>query len=132
MGVPKETIEATAISPDRLLAFAPDPERGSILYGIAKERLADTFRQLFDASRSVATISEPGFFGFLDQFRRTPRVSPRLFAMYFDILDAISRNNHVKSFQEGLATVEAEGKLSELGHHLMAEAKIYMSPYLSK
>jgi HEXXH motif-containing protein len=38
---------------------------------------------------------------------------------------------HVKSFREGLATVQAEGTLSELGHDLMSQAKSYMLPYLS-
>jgi hypothetical protein len=38
--------------------------------------------------------------------------------------------NHAKSFSEGLATVEAEGKLTVLGQRLMAEAKAYMIPYL--
>lgn len=38
---------------------------------------------------------------------------------------------HVKSFREGLATIEAEGKLSELGDRLLSEAKSYMFPYLS-
>lgn len=37
---------------------------------------------------------------------------------------------HVKSFREGLTTVEAEGNLSELGRDLMAQAKAYMSSYL--
>ena len=39
---------------------------------------------------------------------------------------------HVKCFREGLVVVEAEGKLTEIGHHLMSEAKSYMSPYLSE
>lgn len=95
IGVPMETIEATPISRKRLVAFGPDPERGSVLYGNVnvKDGLADTFQQLFDASRSVANIDGPGFAYFLDQLKHARHVSPRLFAMYFDVLDAISRDD---------------------------------------
>ena len=37
---------------------------------------------------------------------------------------------HVKSFRGGLATVQAEGQLSELGRELMPHAKSCMLPYL--
>lgn len=38
---------------------------------------------------------------------------------------------HIKSFCEGIATVEAKGRLTELGSALMTEAKSYMLPFLS-
>ncbi len=81
------------MSRERLVAFPPDPERGAILYGIIKDRLADTFRQLAQASRAVVEIDEPAYAGFLDQLRRARHVSPRFFATYYGILDAISRDD---------------------------------------
>lgn len=88
-----ETIEATHISRDRLLAFPPNSARASFLYGEVKSRLADTFCQLFEASRSVAQIDESRFAAFLDQLRQARHISPRFFAIYFDILDAVARDN---------------------------------------
>lgn len=88
-----KTIEATSVPWERLVAFPPDPERGSVLYANVKRRLAETFRQLAEASRPVVEIDESRFAAFLDQFERERHVSPRYFAMYFDILDAIARDD---------------------------------------
>jgi hypothetical protein len=88
-----ETIEAIHMSPDRLMAFPPDPERGSVLYANVKDRLGDTFRQLAEASRPVVEIDEPRFAAFLDQLGRSRHVSPRFFTIYFDILEAIARDD---------------------------------------
>lgn len=78
---------------ERLLAFPPDPARGAALYSEVKDRLSDTFRQIADASRSVAKIDEDGFADFLKQIRCVRRISPRFFARYFDILDAVSHDD---------------------------------------
>ena len=61
--------------------------------GTAKDRLADTFRQLAEASCSVVEIDETRLAAFLDQLGRGRHVSPRFFAIYFDILDAIARDD---------------------------------------
>lgn len=88
-----EKADVIEMSRDRLMAFAPDPERGSVLYANVKDRLADTFRQLAEASRSVVEIDQSRFAEFLDHLERSRHVSPRFFAVYFDILDAIARDD---------------------------------------
>lgn len=88
-----EVLELNHALRERLLAFPPDPARGAALYAEVKDRLGDTFRQLADASRSVAKIDEDGFADFLEEFGRTRRISPHFFALYFDMLDAISHDD---------------------------------------
>jgi hypothetical protein len=109
-----ETSEASRITQKRLVAFPPDAERGSVLYANVKERLADTFRQLFEASRAVAEIDEPRFANFLEQLGCSRHISPRFFGIYFDILDAIARDD-IASISTLFAELnEVEGPSSEV------------------
>ena len=106
-----ETIEATHLSQERLLAFPPDPGRGFALYAKVKDRLADSLRQLVEASRPVAEIDEPGFAAFLDRLARARHISPRFFAIYFDILDAIARDD-IDSVSASFAALDKIDDLS--------------------
>jgi hypothetical protein len=98
MLIPSQT-QASVLSPESLLAFPPDPERGRVLYGRIKARLAQSFRQIADASASVTEIDETRLAAFLDSLARSDKASPRFFAVYHEMLlaaeeddiDAISR-----------------------------------------
>src|SRR5690348_973271 len=93
------TTQAFPLSSGQLLSFRPDPERGRFLYDRIKGRLGESFRQIADASSSIAQIDEGRLTAFLDSMSRSPKISPRFFAIYHEILvaadeddvDAVSR-----------------------------------------
>ena len=70
------------------LAFPCDPERGRLLYHAVKDRLVESFRQIAAASAAVAEIDEARFTAFLDCIARSRKISPRFFAIYYEILVA--------------------------------------------
>jgi hypothetical protein len=81
------------LSSERLLAFPPNPERGRILYDRIKDRLAESFRQIADASSSVAKIDGNHLAAFLDSVSRSRKISPRFFAIYHEMLVAAGEDN---------------------------------------
>ena len=87
------TTQALAFSSEQLLAFAPDPERGRFLYNRIKDRLAESFRQIADASSSVAEIDETHFAAFLQSVARSHKISPRFFAIYHEMLAAVDEDD---------------------------------------
>jgi hypothetical protein len=89
---PTET-QAFVLSSEKLLAFPPDPERGRILYARIKDRLAESFRQIAGASFSVAEIDETRLAVFLDSVARSQKISPRFFAIYHELLEAVDEDD---------------------------------------
>jgi hypothetical protein len=87
------TSEAFLLSSEQLLAFPPDPERGRILYDRIKDRLAESLRQIADASSSVAEVDETRFAAFLESVRRSHKISPRFFAIYHEMLVAVDEDD---------------------------------------
>jgi hypothetical protein len=85
--------QASPFSLEQLLAFAPDPERGRFLYDRIKDRLAESFRQIADASSSVAEIDETRLAAFLDSVSRSHKISPRYFAIYHELLAAVDEDD---------------------------------------
>jgi hypothetical protein len=81
------------LSPERVLAFAPDPERGRIFYARIKERLADSFRQIGAASSPVVEIDETRLAAFLDSVSGAQKISPRFFAIYHELLVAADEDD---------------------------------------
>jgi hypothetical protein len=86
-------IAAFALSSEQLVAFAPDPERGHVLYDRIKQRLAESFRQIADASSPFAEIDEPSLAVFIDSINRSRKISPRLFAIYNEMLAAAEEDD---------------------------------------
>jgi hypothetical protein len=84
---------AIALSEEQLLAFAPDPGRGRILYERIKERLVQSLRQIADACSSVVRIDENRLAAVLDSIARTPKISSSLFAIYHEILEEANDDN---------------------------------------
>jgi hypothetical protein len=76
-----------------LLAFPCDPERGRLLYDAVKERLAESFRQIASACASVTEIDDARFTAFLDSLARSRKISPRFFAIYYEILVAADEDD---------------------------------------
>jgi len=89
---PIET-KALLLSSEKLLAFSPDSQRGRILYDRIKERLAESFRQIAAASFSVAEIDQTQLTAFLDSVARSHKISPRFFAIYHEILEAVDQDD---------------------------------------
>jgi hypothetical protein len=83
---------APPLSPAQL-AFPCDPERGRLLYDAVKDRLAESFRQIATACASVAEIDEARFTAFLDSIARARKISPRFFAIYYEILVAADEDD---------------------------------------
>jgi hypothetical protein len=81
------------LSAEQYLAFPPDPERGRALYECVKNRLADSFRQIAAASRSVAEIDESRLAAFLESVPRSRKISPRFFAIYHELLAAVDEDD---------------------------------------
>jgi hypothetical protein len=84
--------EAALLSPEKTLAFRPDPGRGRVLYERVKERLAVSFREIAAASSSVITIDEKRLTAFLDSVARARKISPRYFAIYHEMLVAVEED----------------------------------------
>jgi hypothetical protein len=87
------TTQAFSLPSEQLLSFPPDPDRGRFLYDRIKGRLGESFRQIADASSSVAQIDENRLSSFLESMSRSRKVSPRFFAMYHDILVAADEDD---------------------------------------
>jgi hypothetical protein len=85
--------DTNLLSPEQLLAFPPDTERGRILYARIKERLVESLRQIAEASSSIAKIDESRLAIFLDSIARAPKISPSLFAIYHEILAAVDEDD---------------------------------------
>jgi hypothetical protein len=85
--------EVFPVANEQLLYFHPEPERGRFLYLRVKERLAHSFRQIADASSSVAEIDETHLSAFLDSVSRSRKVSPRFFAIYHEMLVAVDQDD---------------------------------------
>src|SRR5579864_6680750 len=84
---------AFALSYEQLQAFTPDPERGRALYDRIKQRLAESFRQIADASSQFAEIDERSLAVFIDSINRSRKISPRLFAIYNEMLAAAEEDD---------------------------------------
>jgi hypothetical protein len=82
-----------ALSYEQLVAFTPDPERGRVLYDRIKQRLAESFRQIADASSQFAEIDERSLAVFIDSINRSRKISPRLFAIYNEMLAAAEEDD---------------------------------------
>lgn len=88
------TVTSEAIlAGEQLLAFVPDPKRGQLLYDRAKNRLLESFRQIAQASCSVAHIDEKQLAGFVRAASQTQKISPRFFAIYHEMLAAIDEDD---------------------------------------
>ena len=87
------TTQAFPLTSEQLLSFRPDPERGRMLYNRIKDRLGESFRQIADASSSVAQIDESRLLAFLDSVSRSRKISPRFFAIYHEILVAVDADD---------------------------------------
>jgi hypothetical protein len=87
------TLTQPLLSPERLLAFPPDPERGRVLYECIKNRLAQSFRDIAGASASVAEIDDARLAAFLDSVARARKISPRFFAIYHELLVAADEDD---------------------------------------
>lgn len=84
--------QALPLSPAQL-AFPCDPERGRLLYDAVKDRLVESFRQIAAASVSIAEIDEARFSAFLNSTARSRKISPRFFAIYYEILVAADEDD---------------------------------------
>jgi hypothetical protein len=83
----------SVLAPNQLLAFPPDPARGRILYDCVKERLAESFHQIADASSPVSRFNEGRVAAFLHSISRAPKISPSLFAIYHEMLAAVDEDD---------------------------------------
>jgi hypothetical protein len=86
-------VEALPLSPEQLVAFRPDPERGRLLYARIKDRLAESFRQIAAASSAVANIDDAQLAAFLDSIAHSDKISPRFFAIYHEMLVAADEDD---------------------------------------
>jgi hypothetical protein len=85
--------QASLLSPERVLAFTPDVERGRIYYARIKDRLAESFRQIGAASSPVVEIDETRLAAFLDSVSHAQKISPRFFAIYHELLVAADEDD---------------------------------------
>lgn len=81
------------LSQEKLTAFSPDPERGSILYERVKNRLAESLCQIAEVSSSVVSVDKKRVSAFLDHVARATKISPSLFAIYHEILVAVDEDD---------------------------------------
>src|SRR5262249_3849773 len=76
-----------------LLAFPPNPQRGRAMYAEVKTRVLDSFREVTAASRPAIEFDEIRVAAMLDEADAAEHVSSRLFAIYYDLLGTIDRDD---------------------------------------
>ena len=80
------------MSDERLIAFSPDGLRAAFLYARMVERLADSVDEIVRACSAHVDFEEK-IVQLSGRVRASSRLAPEIYCIYFDLLQAVRRDN---------------------------------------